>query len=241
MTRATNYVRFFQSVTCNQLKSLDLGYYVIRDNVDRLIYEISSFSTLASPRMYCCPVSKCHIGKLALHLPHLTEFKMGCIERVPKLEKWLLSGLQTFPKLKKFSIAVDVGNFECFSSRLNDSMDGFRDQFVKTDLKIKVLAPHGLRILYMKDCLAVRQKQSAEVHRTRDFSDENMRNVMKTMAKNSGLLDFKFINECPESTLDIGTLANTLNSDLRSLEIQSNGPITIDSSVSESVFQFFPS
>lgn len=227
-----------QSLHCNAIKELNIQYY--NRFSDGMLRKIGSIKTLVSLRLHksIFPVDESQLQEIAAQLPHLTEFSMKLKEGSSDLENKILSVLSILPTLIKLKINLNNDDFNKLLNDLKTSVYDFHGCFAKTNIELEISYACS-KVSTSKDhiCVFNSDLNAIELHWMDNLDERSVRRVIGGSWNLA--YEFKFINNCANQTLDVTTFMHSNFERTRCLAIKSNGPITVNASVSEIINLIF--
>lgn len=150
--------------------------------------------------------------------------------------------MSIFPMLSKLTITLDDGDFGIFSNTLKRHTDELHGQFIKNNTETEVVGDflHSNSVISItKERILIRKSHSMELHWMTNLDG---RSVHSSIDRSSTIEDailapfevnkLKFVNQCADQTLDISMVMHASFDSVHSLDIVSNGPISVNQNVS---------
>lgn len=221
--------RCLHAMTCNSnVTKLDI-FAPAYTSSDALINDICAFKSIVELNL-ACRISNDQIKKLAAHLPHLAELSFDMDRHGPELKKKIQSVLCIVPNLKKLTIVFD---FFWHSFTHPTAIYDFHNSFEQYDTELKIFCIDQYPILSTtKDRIFIYSNDSLELYWMNNLNEKNLRKV-SSAAMVDRVEKFKFINHCKEHTVDVAAFMAASIEYVKSLEIKSNGPVTVNANVIE--------
>lgn len=237
------YAHLLRAINCDRLEELVLDIRTKKkilnrdENVDDdVIDAICQFSTLSLLRLLWYPVKSDEISKLITHLSDLNTFEVEIAEGEPNLENMIHSMLTTLSMLTKLVINLDKDNADRLSKELKNSVNDFHARFAKKDTKIDLFGYNSLHVQITKDYLLSFHDGLFEIHWMGNLNENHVR---KAITQHRCYEKVKFVNNCTHCDFDISVFGKVHKglATMKCLDFKSNGPIRVDSSVSEILSQ----
>lgn len=238
LENSESYVRILRALNCNKIKTLILDYDDDQDEGADVITEICKFKTLVSLDLSPYHITSDEVKKLATHLPDLAEIDTGMTKDESNPENMIQSMISMLPRLTKFTATLDGDDFNQIVRELKSPCKKFHARFAKSNIEIVLWGhPSVSMVSITTDCFYIKYGNGPfELHWMNNMNEESVRTVM---AQRRWLTGVTFINSCTDRAFDIPTLAymRPYYTDsvfgIKYLHFKSNGPISVNSNVSE--------
>lgn len=234
LPNAVDYAWLLQAMSANKVQTLDLKCYNDLENGDAIINEICAFQSLASLDLSGYPITQEQMKKLASRLPYLTELSMAIPECYSCPENKIFDVMLIFPKLLKLTITLlDDSDFEQFSWTLKRKINEFHSRFIKSTTKTKIYGGYDFStISFSKEWTFIRRHDLLELYWMENFNERSVQQLINEYFGWYKIKRLKFINNSADEPLDISILMHACFDSAHSLDIISNGPITVNANVS---------
>lgn len=234
---STSCNSILQAMNGNAIKELRVERH--QGSFDDIIHEICGIKTIESLQLHECgyKIDEWELRALANQLPQLkelnidiekTSFQSGFVDDIQSV-------LAIFPELTKLSINFNNEDFTRLLIAFEESVNDFRAKLANTNTEIDLLYC-GSGIFISKDRIVLRDHncfyKGFEVHWMENLNESSWRKTIKRFWNNE-TVKIKIVNNCADRTLDISDFMHLKTNCTLSLDIKSDGPITVNANVSE--------
>lgn len=232
-SEAKSCKQLFRAIKCDKLENLYVDTFKLyyEDESDDAINGICKFETLVSLSLWY-PIKSNQILTLAAHFPDLITFEVVIAEGESNFENLVHSILSMLPKLETLRIMLDENNNDRLLIELKSSTNDFHARFAKSNIKIGLDSEKFYVYGITKDYLSFFCDGSFEIHWMQNLNENRVRSMMTQYHFQPRV---KFVNNCADRDFDISTLGKVHKGfvSMEYLDFKSNGPISVDSNVSE--------